>query len=290
MYNEISHNHLSTDGTIHIEPSKIFSLEFVRSYIVTMRPYLLFVSGITGIAGLSFSAELSTGSTFLLSLVFFLSYGFGQALTDCFQTDTDSLSSPYRPLVQGKISKKNVMITSLIGLSFCGIILFIYNNINLFLSILSVFGLITYTYFKRRWWGGPFYNSWIVTVLCIIAFFSGINDSTINSLFLPTFIFTLITVFFGYANFVLTGYYKDILADKATGYNTLPVVYGLKLSSIVSDVFAAVEVIGCYAVLYFAFLKTGIQSIDILPLIFAAYGSYLITKAQARLHRHQRRK
>jgi 4-hydroxybenzoate polyprenyltransferase len=249
-----------------------------------MRPYLLFVSGITGIAGISFSSKLSLAGTILLSLAFFLSYGFGQALTDCFQTDTDSLSSPYRPLVQGKISKMNVMIISLTGLLFCGIVFFIYNNINFILSVLSVLGLITYTYFKRRWWGGPFYNSWIVAVLCIMGFLSGNYATSITGLLLPSFIFTLITVFFGYANFVLTGYYKDISADRATGYNTLPVVYGLKLSSVISDVFAALEVIGCYAALYFTSFKNGVQFLQIFPLIFVAYGSYLTLLAQVRLH------
>ena len=32
--------------------------------------------------------------------------------------------------------------------------------------------------------------------------------------------------FFGYANFVLAGYFKDIEADRATGYRTFPVVFG----------------------------------------------------------------
>ena len=47
-------------------------------------------------------------------------------------------------------------------------------------------------------------------------------------------------MFFGYANFVLTGYFKDIEADRVTNYNTLPVVFGRKLSSLVSDTFSLI--------------------------------------------------
>jgi len=36
----------------------VWSMRFVRAYIVTMRPYLLFVSGAAGLVGLSFGADL----------------------------------------------------------------------------------------------------------------------------------------------------------------------------------------------------------------------------------------
>ena len=95
-----------------VVPVNFFSLNFLRHYWITMRPYLLFVSGITGIVGLSFTPSLSIIATAVLFLTFFLSYGFGQALTDCFQIDTDTLSSPYRPLTQGRINKKDVLTVS----------------------------------------------------------------------------------------------------------------------------------------------------------------------------------
>jgi 4-hydroxybenzoate polyprenyltransferase len=44
-----------------------------------------------------------------------------------------------------------------------------------------------------------------------------------------------LAVFFGYANFVLMGYFKDISADRATGYRTLPVVFGWRAAALASD-------------------------------------------------------
>jgi hypothetical protein len=54
----------------------IARLGFLRAYITTMRPYLMFVSGITGIAALSFVPTVSTGRAFLVASASFLSYGF----------------------------------------------------------------------------------------------------------------------------------------------------------------------------------------------------------------------
>lgn len=223
-----------------IKHHKIFSKDFAKDYIITMRPYLLFVSGVTGICGMSFIEELSISKSVLIFLASFLSYGFGQALTDCFQTDTDSISSPYRPLTQGRISKSQVLLISTIGLALCICVFAIYNPANLLLGVLSGFGLATYTYFKKKFWAGPFYNAWIVGVLFLMAFLCGSDLSLLTKS--PNDVYTLVAVFFGYANFVLVGYFKDVEADRATGYNTLPVVYGRRAASVVSNVFGLLAI------------------------------------------------
>jgi 4-hydroxybenzoate polyprenyltransferase len=224
---------------------KTLSVPFLRAYVVTMRPYLMFVSGITGLVGMAFNVHVSMSAFTLRFAASFLSYGFGQALTDCFQIDTDSISSPYRPLTQGMISKIQTFLVSAVGLTFCIAIFAAGNVSNLLLGAAAGVGLATYTLFKRQWWGGPFYNAWIVTDLCSMAFLSG-GESFLR-LASPSMIRVLVCVLFAYANFVLSGYFKDIEADRATGYNTLPVVFGKKVSAIISDVLAAVAV--CFAFL-----------------------------------------
>lgn len=217
------------------------ALRFFRAMYVTMRPYLLFLSGITGAAGL---AVAGAGDVTTVSIVFvasFLSYGFGQALTDCFQTDTDALSAPYRPLIQGTVSTRQVLIVSVFGLALCSGIFALLNIWNLLLGAVAVAGLATYTWFKRRWWGGPWYNAWIVVLLCLMAYKAGVGEETRIPPALPAL---LVTVFFGYANFVLAGYFKDIEADRATGYNTFPVVFGRRRAALVSHVLAAGTVAG----------------------------------------------
>ena len=260
---------------------KIFSLRFIIAYLITMRPYLMFVSGITGIVGMSFSDNLAFISGLIIFQVTFLSYGFGQALTDCFQIDTDSISSPYRPLTQGYVSRKHFLVLSCVGLIYCVAILSVYNSINLFLGIIAGLGLATYTIFKRKWWAGPFYNSWIVSVLFLMSLFASTTISfyEINL----TIGLTLVAVFFGYSNFVLVGYYKDIEADEQTGYNTLPVVFGRKTSAMISNVFASFAVFATIKLFFITAAQTEfIQLIPAAAFLITAVISTLYTQWQLR--------
>lgn len=264
------------------KPYAFLSLKFLKAYIVTMRPYLFFVSGITGIAGMSFISELSVIKVILLFTAAFFSYGFGQALTDCFQIDTDSISSPYRPLTQGFVSKNQFLILSIVGLTFCISVFTIYNPFNIFLGILAGLGLLTYTYFKRKWWAGPFYNAWIVTVLFFMAFLSGMSN--IHNMNLDLLMFAVIAVFFGYANFVLAGYFKDIGADRETGYNTFPVAFGKKTAAYASDVFAILFTASALMVFYYT-IQMNTLTHTLPAIIFLSIGFVQSIRAQIKLHK-----
>jgi 4-hydroxybenzoate polyprenyltransferase len=231
----------------------IFSLGFIKSYIITMRPYLLFLSGVAGMAGLAISPSLMTFSGyFLCSLAFFFGYGFGQALTDCFQIDTDSISAPYRPLVKGLISPLQVLIVSILGLICIGVVLLSHNLQSIYLVILAAFGLLTYTFFKKNFWfTGPFWNSWIVMLLPIVGYLCTNEDYTFKNIseYRPL-LFLCILSFFSYANFVLIGYLKDITADKETGYKTFPVVFGWTKSVWIGVINALISAIACYFLVF----------------------------------------
>jgi len=227
-----------------VHPARPLSRAFVADYVVTMRPYLLFVSGITGLVGLALGPSVRLAETLALAVVFFLSYGFGQALTDCFQTDTDALSSPYRPLVQGRLRRRDVLAVSLGGLLLGGAIAMRHQVLNVPLVLGIVAGLATYTWFKRRWWAGPFWNAWIVAALMLVAWLAAVGAAGERPGWNAALTGAVTAVFFGYANFVLTGYYKDISADRATGYRTLPVVFGTRVSARISDAFAILQMAG----------------------------------------------
>jgi 4-hydroxybenzoate polyprenyltransferase len=265
--------------TLTVSHYPLFSFEFSRAYLVTMRPYLLFVSGISGLTGMALSNNNDILKLSLIFIAAFLSYGFGQALTDCFQVDTDSISSPYRPLTQGKINKTQVMSISFTGLIICVAIFSFYNSYNLLLGIISGSGLVTYTIFKRKWWGGPFYNSWIVAVLFLIAYYGASGVMTLNFSFI--FILTISTVFWGYANFVLSGYFKDISADAATGYDTLPVHFGRRVSAIVSDSFAILSAVSSGAII----LSKTSNKIPWTAILFYCAGIALSLISQFKLHK-----
>lgn len=91
-----------------------------------------------------------------------------------------------------------------------------------------------------------------------------------------------LAVFFGYSNFVLSGYFKDITADEATGYNTLPVKFGRKISAAVSSIFAFLMIIFSSIIIFqkFPALISGIPS-----LLFFLFGFTAALTAQYRLHK-----
>lgn len=226
-------------------PYHPFQWNFWYYYLIQMRPYLLFVSGAAGLMGMAVGYErypdVSPTRLLMAFPPFFLAYGFGQALTDCFQTDTDRISAPERPLSKGLLGRKAVMFISLAGLVLSAGILIWLHPLNLLFGLLSVAGLATYTHVKRRfWWGGPPYNAWIVTLLpamgyCITA--PGLAG-------LPLLLLAM--TFISYANFVLMGYLKDISADAATGYRTFPVVFGWS-ATVQAGHLLAIAAIGVFA-------------------------------------------
>jgi len=258
----------------------VSSLRFWKAYTIQMRPYLLFISGIAGAAGIALSASAATPGWKILAafIPFFLGYGFGQALTDCFQTDTDKLSAPYRPLSQGIISIRSVLTVSISGLLMSGIVLFVLHPISLWLCLVSVFGLATYSYVKKHYWmAGPFYNAWIVMLLPAMGFFTALQG---RGAMLPEYLFsTMAITFFSYTSFVLIGYLKDIDADRATHYKTFPVVFGWRKTVLAGHVIALITLILFW------------YTVDHNPfgLIFGAAGSLVLIYGQWKAHYSKRK-
>lgn len=204
-----------------------FEVRFWKAYLIQMRPYLLFVSGVAGWAGIAAGFDQKPESWVALAafLPLFLGYGFGQAFTDCFQTDTDRISAPYRPLSQGIVTPFAVGAVSLTGLLLgVGFLVFL-NPWNLLGGALAVAGLATYTYFKRNFWfAGPPYNAWIVALLPLMGYLAMARTGMAEHLKALGPVMAL--SFVSYANFVLMGYLKDISADRESGYKTFSVVFG----------------------------------------------------------------
>ncbi|MBO9611326.1 MAG: UbiA family prenyltransferase [Dyadobacter sp.] len=253
----------------------IFSRLFCNAYFIHMRPYLLFVSGAAGAMGIAMGKAVGAPEwkCWLAFAPFFLGYGFGQALTDCFQTDTDKLSAPYRPLSQEIISIKSVLIVSISGLLASGLILLWLHPLSFALSIVAVLGLATYSFVKKHFWfGGPFYNAWIVMLLPVMGYFIAQPKDEWHFP-IDNYGYIFIT-FFSYANFVLIGYLKDIEADQATNYKTFPVVLGWNRTVFTGDIFALVTLL----------LFWQQTELNVWSLAFGLAGSMVIVTGQVIAH------
>ena len=204
---------------------------------LTCRPYLMFVSGAAGLVGLAL-AHPSIGRALPAFVALFVSYGLGQALTDVFQTDTDALSAPERPLVQGAIDKRTVLIGSLGGLAVCTAVIVALSPSAILPAVIAVAMLATYTPLKRRWWGGPPWNSAVMALLPILGYLAG--GMALGPALADKAVLAAVVSSFGtYAVFVLLGYLKDVDADRATHYNTIAVRFGRRATVIGSAAFAA---------------------------------------------------
>jgi 1,4-dihydroxy-2-naphthoate octaprenyltransferase len=158
------------------------------------------------------------------------------------------------------------------------------NPVVLIFGSAAVAGLLTYTIFKRKWWGGPPWNSWIVALLPIIGRLTsrefGVKDIfNVRDPYALAFVGAVLAVFLGYANFVVMGYFKDISADRKTGYRTFPVVFGWRATTIYSDLLA----IGAAFFTVWVILSVGYFSIAGVILYSAAL--VLSIAAQVGIHR-----
>ena len=262
-------------------PAPLWSAAFWRAYLITLRPHLAFVSGAAALAGLAFLPSPQAWRTALAFVPLFLGYGFGQALTDCFQTDTDALSSPYRPLVRGIISKSHVLGVSLAGLGAGIAALAALNPAILWPGLAAVAGLLAYTPLKRTWWGGPPWNAWIVALLPVMARLAdggGLHEVASSG---PAFGAAVLAVFFGYGDFVVSGYFKDLGADRASGYRTFPVAFGWSAAALYADG-VALAAVACMAA---SLAWLGTRS----PLAWAALLASAALSLQAHLSLHRLR-
>ena len=262
-------------------PASASSLLFWRSLWITMRPYLAFVSGAAALAGMAFVDRPSPARLALAFVPLFLSYGLGQALTDCFQTDTDRLSAPFRPLVQGILTRRQVLAVASSGLLASCVVVALLDVRALLPAALAVLGLLAYTPLKRRWWGGPPWNAAVVALLPLIGWLAaGGAALAIGGRGLGIgFAAAVLAVFFAYADFVVTGYFKDISADRATGYRTFPVVWGWRAAARCADL----QGVAAAALTAAAVASAGRASAA--AWIACAAGAALSWRAHAALHR-----
>jgi len=240
----------SRDKPIAGKPVSMTRLDFWRAYATTMRPYLLPVSGLAGLVGMSLAGPLSPWRFALGLLTFTLSYGFGQALTDCFQQDTDRLSAPYRPLVRGRVSAAQVLAVSLTGLVLGAVTLALLNPWNLAVGAAAVAGLLIYTPLKRRWWAGPIANAWVVALLPIMGWLVNPVNSPAQLKNEWLVLIVALAALAAYANFVLVGYLKDIAADRQAGYETFPVRFGWQATALLSHAWAISALVATAAVVW----------------------------------------
>lgn len=205
-----------------------------------------------------------TLSPFLAAFVVFAVTGAGNAINDYFDYKIDAVNKPERPIPSRRISRKNAGIYSL-SLFAVGIIIAFFISILLgIIALLSSFLMIYYAHsLKRKIIVGNLSISFL-TGLCFV--FGGIAvDEILTSIFLGFYAF-LMTM----AREIVKDM-EDREGDKQEGAKTLPIIYGMKTSSIIAAVFMVIASTSS-PILYFI----GIFNILYLPVLLIAITVFLI--------------
>jgi len=187
-------------------------------------------------------------------------------LQDYLDRDLDVIQKRHRPIPSGRIKPNEALAAGAI-FALTGLLLsFLLSPNNIILVF--VVGILVFAYAKfsksRGLMGNV--NRGFVTVA---AYFFGVFSigQTIQSI--PIYIWLLSIVFlFHDTNSNLVGAIRDMEGDKAGGYITIPVKYGLKKSILISLVLTAVWLsFALYLPFYYKFLKSEFYFVMILDIL-----------------------
>jgi len=156
----------------------------------------------------------------IASLAVFLISGGGMAINDYFDYKADKVNKPKRPLPSGKISRRNVLIYSLILFILGDSLVFFLNSKMLFLALFNTFLLLIYSWkLKKIILLGNFTISWLTASIFLFgSLLSGFITATVFILFLMVFSSTI--------GREITKTIEDVEGDKKINAKTLPIIAG----------------------------------------------------------------
>lgn len=229
-----------------------------------MNPYLEILrpgNAIMAVIAIFLMAVISgkfTLEALMAGVVVFIVTGAGNSINDYFDHKIDAINKPERPIPSGRISLKTALIYS-ISLFALGIILaFLINLLLGMIAFLSSILMIFYARdLKTKCLIGNLSISFL-TGLCFV--FGGIAVDQIT-----------ISIYLGFFAFLMTMAreivkdMEDVEGDKLEGAATLPILHGMRISSLLSAFFMILASVGS-PLLYFM----GIFSVFYLPVLFLA--------------------
>jgi geranylgeranylglycerol-phosphate geranylgeranyltransferase len=223
---------------------------------------------------------------FILGIIaVFLATGGGNVINDYFDYKIDAINKPKRPIPSGRISLKNAHIYALllfiIAIIFAILIGYLLDNF-IPTMIVSLSSLLMYYYAKNLKKIALIGNIAISFLTGLSFIFAGIIIGLDSSSFGIIYISLYLGFFAGLMTMAreITKDMEDIEGDKLEGAETFPIVYGNKISSLLTGVLMILASV-LSPILYF----NGIFNVYFLLILSVAiaiflYGTYKILKDQ----------
>jgi len=237
---------------------------FDNGLSVIMNPYLEILrpgNAIMAVIAIFLMAVISgkfTLEALMAGVVVFIITGAGNSINDYFDHKIDAINKPERPIPSGRISLKTALIYS-IFLFVMGIIIAF--SINLLLGMIAFLSSVLMIFYARDLKTKCLVGNMSISFLTGLCFvFGGIAVGQIA-----------VSIYLGFFAFLMTMAreivkdMEDVEGDKIEGAATLPILRGMRTSSILAAIFMILASIGS-PLLYFM----GIFSVFYLPVLFLA--------------------
>jgi 4-hydroxybenzoate polyprenyltransferase/geranylgeranylglycerol-phosphate geranylgeranyltransferase len=201
------------------------------AHLETMRPYTLFWCGLVSLSGAVLASQTLPSAAVLIFGVPILGWIAGLYLADYSDRKLDSIQKSHRPIPSGRITPWEALMVGGV-FAFLGLVLtFFLGYTNVVLTFFAA-GLV-YVYARyskpRGLWGNLTRG-----MLTFMTFLFGVAAvQPLTTLSLPLLGFAVV-FFFHDTNSNIIGAMRDVRGDKAAGYQTTPVRYGMQKSLLLS--------------------------------------------------------
>lgn len=248
----------------------MFSQKTSKAYVELLRPYNIPILLFSFSMGYFFLGNLRFHTDFFWGiLIIILAHSFATVQNDIQDFEIDSINSPKSPLQQKIISLSEAkrlqiflgLFLILVGLvkpiphilfgSFALIISWVYNNTPFQLSRKPIWSIVTLG---------------VTNTILPMAYGFSLNNDKVN----PIFLTALVLWFFIRISISVLKDYKDTIGDKKLGKKTFYLVFGNKVTSLVSIICSFFAYIGIF---WISLIIRPLNWILLLPLVLAIYTS-----------------
>lgn len=215
----------------------------------------------------------------ICALIVFVCTGAGNTINDVFDVKIDEINKPNRPIPSGRISLENARNYAFalfgIGIALSFVDSYLVNSI--WPSVIVVPAAVIMYLYARNLKAMPLIGNLTVATLTGFCFvIAGVviacATNSLKILFISIYL-GLFAMFMTLAREIVKDM-EDIEGDKQEGARTFPILYGKKISSIISIILIVVTTLMCPILYIFKIFNLGYMLIMVIPIIIFLYSAY----------------
>ncbi len=215
----------------------------------------------------------------ICALIVFVCTGAGNTINDVFDVKIDEINKPNRPIPSGRISLENARNYAFalfgIGIALSFVDSYLVNSI--WPSVIVVPAAVIMYLYARNLKTMPLIGNLTVATLTGFCFvIAGVviacATNSLKILFISIYL-GLFAMFMTLAREIVKDM-EDIEGDKQEGARTFPILYGKKISSIISIILIVVTTLMCPILYIFKIFNLGYMMIMVIPIIIFLYSAY----------------